>query len=478
MSGKKNKRLLGVISIFLWAVILTIVLRSYLEETGNPMPVFAIVLLVCAAAFFGWWFYMSMRISRLVKRLGEAGFQYQTTHDAEAYLSELDECARMPGAEKITLSSMPARNYITILKIRTLREAGRAAEASALLEAARTEITDDRARQLLKAEKEQLQDGVLKARSRTPHTGGKQVPEPQQPEQAYSAAENRRKAVLAAIDEKAAESSDAPVQNDIHGTTTAPEKPRPPSGTGFQGGPAAAKKGYRRLTVCLCAAAVVLMASGIVWRKLHPPRPLHEQIADYMYHSRTDPKLEYCIEKYGDEFTATEYGSILSTRFPNFYVRLEWSEEEKTYKDNYIVYLRKEELERILTPIGESVFGECKLFVYGYHVCPSNFGKDTAALDLLAVSEEGPFVQIDIFTPKDPGQRDEDMQKFAGHMQERGYSVCVNLYYLPRKTYDAVEETDYRYGVDIGDGYEYFGEAMIAPESFRWMFDGWKKGIG
>ena len=34
MSGKKNKRLLGVISIFLWAVILTIVLRSYLEKTG------------------------------------------------------------------------------------------------------------------------------------------------------------------------------------------------------------------------------------------------------------------------------------------------------------------------------------------------------------------------------------------------------------------------------------------------------------
>lgn len=32
MSGKKNKRLLGVISIFLWAVILTIVLRSYLEK--------------------------------------------------------------------------------------------------------------------------------------------------------------------------------------------------------------------------------------------------------------------------------------------------------------------------------------------------------------------------------------------------------------------------------------------------------------
>lgn len=53
--------------------------------------------------------------------------------------------------------------------------------------------------------------------------------------------------------------------------------------------------------IFLCVAAVILVAAGIVRVKLHPPRPLHEQIADYMYHSRTDPKLEYLVEKYGDE---------------------------------------------------------------------------------------------------------------------------------------------------------------------------------
>ena len=86
------------------------------------------------------------------------------------------------------------------------------------------------------------------------------------------------------------------------------------------------KRGTGRLVIFLCAA-VILVAAGIVRIKLHPPRPLHEQIADYMYHSRTDPKLEYLIEKYGDEFVATEYGSIQSTRFPGLYVRLRWSEE-------------------------------------------------------------------------------------------------------------------------------------------------------
>lgn len=87
MSGKKNKRLLGVISIFLWAVILTIVLRSYLEKTGYTLPVFWIVILACAAAFLGWWVYMSVRINHLIKRLDAAGFQYQTTHDEKAYLT-------------------------------------------------------------------------------------------------------------------------------------------------------------------------------------------------------------------------------------------------------------------------------------------------------------------------------------------------------------------------------------------------------
>ena len=47
------------------------------------------------------------------------------------------------------------------------------------------------------------------------------------------------------------------------------------------------KRGKRRFVIFLCAAAVILVAAGIIRVKLHPPRPLHEQIADYMYHSRT-----------------------------------------------------------------------------------------------------------------------------------------------------------------------------------------------
>ena len=156
MNGKKNRNVLRVISIFLWAVIITTIFRLYVVETGNSLLVYMIAILVCVLTFFGWWVYMSMRINRLIKRIDKAGFQYLTTHDVDAYLTELDECVKIPGVEKITLSSMPAKGYLTILKIMTLRGAGRTAEASALLETSQTEIINDRAQQLLKAEDEQL----------------------------------------------------------------------------------------------------------------------------------------------------------------------------------------------------------------------------------------------------------------------------------------------------------------------------------
>ncbi|HRN02348.1 MAG TPA: hypothetical protein PLD42_07250 [Gemmiger formicilis] len=185
------------------------------------------------------------------------------------------------------------------------------------------------------------------------------------------------------------------------------------------------KRGKRRFVIFLCAAAVILVAAGIVRVKLHPPRPLHEQIADYMYHSRTDPKLEYLVEKYGDEFVATEYGSIQSTRFSDFYVNVEWYEEEKTYKDDYIVYLRKQELESILIPIAEPIFGKCKLFVISYGDCPSNYGKDTSALELLGASEEYPLVQVCVYHVKKIS-----FHKFFVFIQQKtpikGTRICRN----------------------------------------------------
>ena len=55
------------------------------------------------------------------------------------------------------ISEIPARDYVMILKIRTLREAGRREEALALLETAKQEMKGEKAQLLLREEEEKLE---------------------------------------------------------------------------------------------------------------------------------------------------------------------------------------------------------------------------------------------------------------------------------------------------------------------------------
>lgn len=157
MNKEKNKSLLGMIAVLLWAVIITVAVRSYMEETENGLPVFRIMLIVCIVLFFVWWLYKSIRFQRFMKCFDEAGFRYCVTQDIEAYLKDLDECSKMPCIEKFTLSNIPAKQYIVLLKVMNLRSAGRIEEAYTLLEMIGKEIANDKARQLWEAEKKRLE---------------------------------------------------------------------------------------------------------------------------------------------------------------------------------------------------------------------------------------------------------------------------------------------------------------------------------
>ncbi len=153
----KKKSVLGIISVLLWTVIIAVAARLYMEETGVRLPVFWILLLVCAVLIFAWRMYMAVRFRRFMMRFDEAGFKYWVTQNTEGYLRELDECSNMPGVEKFTLSGIPAGHYIALLKINNLRLAGRVEEARTLLETIGPEITSDRARRLWNAEERRLQ---------------------------------------------------------------------------------------------------------------------------------------------------------------------------------------------------------------------------------------------------------------------------------------------------------------------------------
>ena len=61
------------------------------------------------------------------------------------------------GVKNAVISERPARDYVMILKIRTLREAGRGEEALALLETAKQEMKGEKALLLLREEEEKLE---------------------------------------------------------------------------------------------------------------------------------------------------------------------------------------------------------------------------------------------------------------------------------------------------------------------------------
>lgn len=158
MNSKKNNKVAGVISVFLWGLILVWVFHSYFQVGGSVANVVTLVCIVialgCFIAYFAIYF---VPVRRLVARIDKAAFQYQLTHDGGAYLAELESCGKMSGVKKAAFWDMPAKDYLEILKIRTLREMCRTEESRTRLEAIRQETTNDLARQALKAEEEQLQ---------------------------------------------------------------------------------------------------------------------------------------------------------------------------------------------------------------------------------------------------------------------------------------------------------------------------------
>lgn len=153
MERKKNKRLIGVIALFLWGVILVWVFRSYLEERNRSILSVLLDLLV-VLTFLGicYWIYAGIRARSLGKQIDKAVFQYQLSHDAEAYLAQLEHCGTLPGLERTAFYGIPAKDYLAVLKLRILREMGRMEEAHAVLDAAMAETTCDLTRQALQAE--------------------------------------------------------------------------------------------------------------------------------------------------------------------------------------------------------------------------------------------------------------------------------------------------------------------------------------
>ena len=150
---KKNTKL-RLAALVMLGVVVSMWLRACAQTFGWTFDPTLLLLAAAAVVFVCWWGLGSWRVARFCKRLDRAGTAYVETHDGEAYLRELDACARMPGTGKSAISGMPVQEFLSVLRVRTLREMGRREEALALIKT--LELQDGNAKQLLQSEVDQL----------------------------------------------------------------------------------------------------------------------------------------------------------------------------------------------------------------------------------------------------------------------------------------------------------------------------------
>lgn len=236
---------------------------------------------------------------------------------------------------------------------------------------------------------------------------------------------------------------------------------------------------FLKTSVVMLFVIALLITGGILMSK--DKKLLHEQIAEYMFNSRALPKLEYCVEKYGNEFELSDVGSVISTRFPGLQVHLEWSEQDQTYKDNYIVYIRQAELEALLDDALSDIYNQYKIYILPYGLCPNNYNRNTTAIELLKCSDTAlPLVQLWIYTTDDVNDRDIGREMLQRRIQELGYFLYVNVRYVSPENFSSISAENFRGDEALKkEFYHCVGSFYVSPDSFEWsVVEGWVEGLG
>lgn len=197
---------------------------------------------------------------------------------------------------------------------------------------------------------------------------------------------------------------------------------------------------------------------------------LGDRIADSM-RSPYRAALKYCQDKYGDEFIQDDYlGTVYSTRFPGLDIQLYWDNEAQSYRDYYLVYLRKAELSSLLIPLVEDVYGNCKVYIDAYKYCLPDTTKATTAEELLESNLGGsPMVQLTLYTVKDLSTRDDDLHKLSEELGNNQYWVAVNVLYVSTENFEQMNEAKDLYS-SPRKGYKCMANVIVTPDGYEWRF--------
>ena len=169
----------------------------------------------------------------------------------------------------------------------------------------------------------------------------------------------------------------------------------------------------------------------------------------------------YMQQKYGEKFES-EYiyeGSVYvhpkSNPYRHVVVDVETKDGMTYFHDNYVGYLKKEELEKYIYELVKPIYGECKVYIhpYGFSLDDS-FNKDT---DLMTYVSNGNYA-LDIFTYENAENMETELNKTCSIFIENKLECnVINVTYITQENFSSLEEInidniynskDYYYSLD------------------------------
>ena len=175
---------------------------------------------------------------------------------------------------------------------------------------------------------------------------------------------------------------------------------------------------YRK---CLAVFAVSLLLVLTTGCRHTEDKPLWERLDEAQY-NRYKPRLDHMIEKYGEEFTMDNYGTVFSVEHPDWSFHVKYLEQKGCIVDNYVVFLRRDEIKEDIEKILADIYENFKISVEPYWYAPPYTTKDTTSAELLSAAFQGEdsCIGITCYTTAPIENRDTDMSNAIRAIREKG----------------------------------------------------------
>ena len=111
-----------------------------------------------------------------------------------------------------------------------------------------------------------------------------------------------------------------------------------------------------------------------------------------------------------------------------------------SFHDNYVGYLKKEELEKYIYELVKPIYGECKVYIHPYgFALDDSFSKDT---DLMTYVSNGNYA-LDIFTYENVENMETELNKTCSIFVENKLECnVINVTYITQENFSSLEEID------------------------------------